>query len=70
MVSFFRFRITTLLDVPRSLEYLAYLGYMYEHENQLSAIQGMWWEVKVELFITCSDRFLGMYLLTLKVLNF
>jgi len=27
-----------LLDVPRILEYLAYLGYMYEHDSQLSAI--------------------------------
>ncbi|XP_071964216.1 mitochondrial Rho GTPase 1-A-like isoform X1 [Antedon mediterranea] len=33
--------LTTLLDVPRTLEYLAYLGYRYimaDHENQLSAI--------------------------------
>ncbi|XP_038068688.1 mitochondrial Rho GTPase 1-A-like isoform X1 [Patiria miniata] len=33
--------LTTLLDVSRTLEYLAYFGYRYvmaEHENQLSAI--------------------------------
>ncbi|XP_013394373.1 mitochondrial Rho GTPase 1-A isoform X3 [Lingula anatina] len=30
--------LTTLLDVPRTLENLAYLGYMYEHDTQLSAI--------------------------------
>lgn len=30
--------LTTLLDVPRTLEYLAYLGFMYEHDSQLSAI--------------------------------
>lgn len=34
------FRLSTLLDVPRTLEYLAYLGYMYEHDSQLSAIHG------------------------------
>ena len=28
------------MDVPRTLEYLAYLGYMYENESQLSAIEG------------------------------
>ena len=36
-------RLTTLLDVSRTLEYLAYFGYRYvmaEHENQLSAIIG------------------------------
>ena len=36
----FLFRLSTLLDVSRSLEYLAYLGYMYEHDSQLSAIHG------------------------------
>lgn len=30
--------LTTLIDVTRTLEYLAHLGYMYEHDNQLSAI--------------------------------
>jgi len=30
--------LTTLIDVSRTMEYLAYLGYMYEHDNQLSAI--------------------------------
>ncbi|XP_069122733.1 mitochondrial Rho GTPase 1-A-like isoform X2 [Argopecten irradians] len=30
--------LTTLLDVPRTVEYLAYLGYHYHHDNQLSAI--------------------------------
>lgn len=30
--------LTTLIDVKKTLEYLAYLGYMYEHDNQLSAI--------------------------------
>jgi Ras family protein T1 len=30
--------LTTLTDVKKTLEYLAYLGYMYEHDNQLSAI--------------------------------
>ena len=34
------FRLTTLIDVTRTLEYLAHLGYMYEHDNQLSAIYG------------------------------
>ena len=33
-------RLTTLVDVPKSLEHLAYLGYMYEHDNQLSALHG------------------------------
>jgi Ras family protein T1 len=30
--------LTTLEDVTRTLEYLAHLGYMYEHDSQLSAI--------------------------------
>ncbi|GFR86259.1 mitochondrial Rho GTPase [Elysia marginata] len=30
--------LTTLLDVTRAVEFLAYLGYNYQHENQLSAI--------------------------------
>lgn len=30
--------LTTLVDVHKTMEYLAYLGYMYEHDNQLSAI--------------------------------
>lgn len=30
--------LTTLLDVPRTLEYLAYLGYHYHHDSQLSAL--------------------------------
>ncbi|XP_064631820.1 mitochondrial Rho GTPase 1-like isoform X2 [Lineus longissimus] len=30
--------LTTLLDVTRTMEYFAHLGYMYEHENQLSAV--------------------------------
>lgn len=30
-----------LTELPRTLEYLAYLGYnIYENENQLTAIQG------------------------------
>jgi len=33
--------LVTLLDLPRALEYLAYVGYpISEAENQLSAIQG------------------------------
>lgn len=32
------FRLTTLLDVPRTIEYLAYLGYQYLNDSQLSAI--------------------------------
>jgi len=31
--------LCTYLDVSRTLEYLAYLGYMYEQESQLSAIR-------------------------------
>ncbi|XP_041362317.1 mitochondrial Rho GTPase 1-like isoform X2 [Gigantopelta aegis] len=31
--------LTTLLDVPRTIEYLAYLGYHYCHSSQMSAIQ-------------------------------
>lgn len=34
------FRLTTLLDVPRTIEFLAYLGYQYLHDSQVSAIQG------------------------------
>lgn len=30
--------LTTLLDVPRTLEFLAYLGYHYHHDSQLSAV--------------------------------
>nr|ALG00086.1 Rho GTPase [Azumapecten farreri]ALG00104.1 Rho GTPase [Azumapecten farreri] len=30
--------LTTLLDVPRTVENLAYLGYHYHHDSQLSAI--------------------------------
>ena len=33
--------LTTVLDVRQTLEYLAYLGYMYDNENQLSAIRGI-----------------------------
>lgn len=35
-------RLTTYLDVQRSLEYLGYLGYsiIYEHESQAAAITG------------------------------
>ncbi len=40
-VDVFTFRLSTYLDVQRVLEYLAYLGYMYEHDTQLSAIHGM-----------------------------
>ena len=36
----FYHRLTSYLDVQRVLEYLAYLGYMYEHDTQLSAIHG------------------------------
>lgn len=39
---FGNFRLTTLIDIKKTLEYLAYLGYMYEHDNQLSAIHGMY----------------------------
>ena len=35
------YRLTTLLDVPRTVEFLAYLGYQYLHDSQVSAIQGM-----------------------------
>lgn len=31
--------LSTYLDTNRTLEYLAYLGYMYDHENQTSAIR-------------------------------
>lgn len=31
--------LTTLLDVPRTIEFLAYLGYQYTNDSQLSAIQ-------------------------------
>ncbi|OPL33659.1 mitochondrial 1 rho gtpase, partial [Mytilus galloprovincialis] len=31
--------LTTLLDVPRTIEFLAYLGYQYLHDSQVSAIQ-------------------------------
>lgn len=37
---FLVFRLTTLLDPPRTLEYLAYLGYHYHHDTSLTAIQG------------------------------
>lgn len=30
--------LTTLLDVPRTMEFLAYLGYHYHHDSQLSAV--------------------------------
>ncbi|ESO89176.1 hypothetical protein LOTGIDRAFT_210168 [Lottia gigantea] len=30
--------LTSLLDVPRTIEYLAYLGYNYTHDSQLTAI--------------------------------
>ncbi|XP_005102389.1 mitochondrial Rho GTPase 1-A isoform X1 [Aplysia californica] len=30
--------LTTLLDVTRAIEFLAYLGYNYQHDSQLSAI--------------------------------
>ena len=40
-IVFCNFRLTTLIDVKKTLEYLAYLGYMYEHDSQLSAIHGM-----------------------------
>lgn len=30
--------LTTLLDFPRTLEFLAYLGYHFHHESQLSAL--------------------------------
>ena len=35
-------RLTTLLDVPRTLEFLAYLGYHFYHDSQLSAVHGQW----------------------------
>ena len=41
--TFIYYRLTTLLDVNRTLEYLAYFGYRYvmaDHENQLSAMIG------------------------------
>lgn len=38
---FIIFRLTTFLDVPRTLEYLAYLGFNARHANQLSAISIM-----------------------------
>lgn len=31
--------LTTLLDVPRTLEYLAHLGYLYHHDSTLTAVQ-------------------------------
>lgn len=33
-----QWELTTLLDVPRTIEYLAYLGYQYLNDSQLSAI--------------------------------
>jgi Ras family protein T1 len=33
--------LSTHTDVSKTLEHLAYLGYMYEHDNQLSAIHGL-----------------------------
>lgn len=30
--------LSTLLDIPRTLEYLGYLGYHYHHDTQLSAV--------------------------------
>lgn len=36
-----RWAFMTLLDLPKTFAYLAYLGYnIYENENQLTAIQG------------------------------
>ena len=32
--------LQTVLDVGWTLEHLAYLGFMYEHETSLSAIHG------------------------------
>lgn len=33
--------LMTLVDLPRTFEYLAYLGYnVYENESQLSAVVG------------------------------
>ena len=29
-----------MLDVPRTLEYLGYLGYHYHHDTQLTALHG------------------------------
>lgn len=40
LLCFFCFRLTTLLDVNRAIEFLAYLGYNYLFDNQLSAING------------------------------
>lgn len=34
--------LMTLIDLPRTFEYLAYLGYnIYENESQVTAVQGM-----------------------------
>lgn len=34
--------LMTLVDLPRTFEYLAYLGYnIYENESQLTAVQGI-----------------------------
>lgn len=40
--------LMTLVDLPRTFEYLAYLGYnIYENENQVTAVQGMYERVKL-----------------------
>lgn len=44
-------RLTTLLDHPRTIEYLAYLGYHYYFDNQLSAIQGNKYNIFIVLFV-------------------
>ena len=34
----FVFRLTTYMNPQRTAEYLAYLGYMYDHDSQVSAL--------------------------------
>lgn len=46
-------RLTTLLDVPRTLEFLAYLGYHFYHDSQLSAVHGQWEGRWWRLWVVC-----------------
>lgn len=54
-------RLTTYLDVQRSLEYLGYLGYsiIYEHESQAAAITG---ETIIPLYTFVVASFIYFYM--------
>ncbi|CAC5403580.1 RHOT1 [Mytilus coruscus] len=39
-IEFIYFQVNNTSDVPRTIEFLAYLGYQYLHDSQVSAIQG------------------------------